>query len=157
MNYCGIDLASVSSYAYVTDEKGAKLAARELGEREGVSPLASSKRGEQTNRRGANASLLATQQKFLERRIATEFGPRVTITERLTQLKHSVTRFRITLDCWLAETNGDGCVNTPYPTAWVTPSEFGRYPFSTSGRPFAETLLSELREPSLFRAVRQNS
>lgn len=30
MNYCGIDLASVSSYAYVTDEKGAKLAAGEL-------------------------------------------------------------------------------------------------------------------------------
>ncbi len=27
MNYCGIDLAGVSSYAYVTDEKGRKLCA----------------------------------------------------------------------------------------------------------------------------------
>ena len=25
MNYCGIDLAGVSSYAFVTDEKGNKL------------------------------------------------------------------------------------------------------------------------------------
>ena len=95
--------------------------------------------------------------RFLERRMAAEFGPRVTITERLTQLKHSVTRFRITLDCWLAETNGDGGLTTPHPTAWVAPSEFARYPFSTTGRQFAETLLRELREPSLFRVVRQNS
>lgn len=27
MNYCGIDLAGVSSYVYVTDEQGRKLAA----------------------------------------------------------------------------------------------------------------------------------
>ena len=79
----------------------------------------------------------------LERRIATEFGPRVTITERLAQLKHSVTRFRITLDCWLAESNGDDRLTTPHPTAWVAPSEFTRYPFSTTGRQFAETLLRD--------------
>jgi hypothetical protein len=30
-NYCGIDLAGVSSYAYVTDEKGRKLWAGALG------------------------------------------------------------------------------------------------------------------------------
>lgn len=79
----------------------------------------------------------------LERRIATEFGPRVTITERLTQLKHSVTRFRITLDCWLAESNGDGGITTSHPTAWVAPSEFARYPFSTTGRQFAQMLRRE--------------
>jgi A/G-specific adenine glycosylase len=87
--------------------------------------------------------------RFLERRIADEFGPRVAITERLTQLKHSVTRFRITLDCWLAETTGDSGLTTPHPTAWVTPSEFARYPFSATGRQFAEMLLGELREPPL--------
>lgn len=100
---------------------------------------------------------LASEQQFLERRIAADFGPRVTITERLTQLKHSVTRFRITLDCWLAESNGDDGLTTPHPTAWVVPSEFARYPFSTTGRQFAETLLRELREPNLFRAVGQNT
>ncbi len=96
------------------------------------------------------------ERQLLERRIATDFGPRVTLTERLTQLKHSVTRFRITLDCWLAETNGDCELTTPHPTAWVTPSEFARYPFSTTGRQLAETLQHELREPNLFRAVGQN-
>ena len=84
------------------------------------------------------------ERRLLERRIATEFGPRVTITERLTQLKHSVTRFRITLDCWLAESNGDVGLTTPHPTAWVTPSEFTRYPFSTTGRQFAEALWRKL-------------
>ncbi len=93
-------------------------------------------------------------QRFLERRIATEFGPRVTITDRLTQLKHSVTRFRITLDCWLAETNGDSGLTTPHPTAWVAPSEFARYPFSTTGRQFAETVLRDLQKPNLFLAAR---
>ncbi len=125
---------------------------RAPGEPEGVSPRTISNRGKQTIRRGANASPLANERKLLERRIATEFGPRVTITERLTQLKHSVTRFRITLDCWLAEANGDDGLTTPHPTAWVAPSEFARYPFSTTGRQFAETLLRELREPNLFRA-----
>ena len=84
------------------------------------------------------------ERRLLERRVATEFGPRVTITERLTQLKHSVTRFRITLDCWLAESNGDVGLTTPHPTAWVTPSEFTRYPFSTTGRQFAEALWRKL-------------
>lgn len=90
--------------------------------------------------------------RFLERRIAAEFGPRVTITERLTQLKHSVTRFRITLDCWLAITNDDDGLITPHPTTWIAPSEFAHYPFSTTGRQFAKTLLSERRELNLFRA-----
>ncbi len=100
---------------------------------------------------------LTKTRQLLERRIATDFGPRVTLTERLTQLKHSVTRFRITLDCWLADTNGDSDLTTPHPTAWVAPSEFARYPFSTTGRQFAEMLLSELREPNLFRVVRRHS
>jgi hypothetical protein len=63
-----------------------------------------------------------------------------------------VARFRITLDGWLAESNGDDRLTTPHPTAWVAPSEFARYPFSTTGRQFAETLRCELREPNLFRA-----
>jgi A/G-specific adenine glycosylase len=96
-----------------------------------------------------SARLSHSTRRFLERRIADEFGPRVAITERLAQLKHSVTRFRITLDCWLAETTGDSGLTTPHPTAWVTPSEFARYPFSATGRQFAEMLLGELREPPL--------
>ena len=116
------------------------------GERGGVSPPTLSKRGQPSNRRGPNGTPLANARKFLERRIAAEFGPRVTITERLTQLKHSVTRFRITLDCWLAESNGKDSLITPHPTAWAAPSEFARYPFSTTGRRFTETLNHGLPE-----------
>ncbi len=82
----------------------------------------------------------ADARRFLERRIATEFGPSVTITERLTQLKHSVTRFRITLDCWLAETSERNDLTTTHPTAWIKPAEFASYPFSTTGRQLAELL-----------------
>ena len=120
-----------------------ELPACDPGERGGVSPPVSSKHRKQ---QGPNGTPFATERKGLERRIATEFGPRVTITERLTQLKHSVTRFRITLDCWLAESNGDDGLTTPHPTAWVAPSEFARYPFSTTGRQFAETLLRDRQE-----------
>ena len=142
------------------------------GERGGVSPPSNGKPSNPKRQRGsemktihepdslAHASgymsrrAVADAQRFLERRIAAEFGPRVTITERLTQLKHSVTRYRITLDCWLAESNGDDGLTTPHPTAWVAPSEFTRYPFSTTGREFAETLL---RESKLFRPARRSS
>jgi A/G-specific adenine glycosylase len=122
-----------------------------IGARGSISPPVVSKRRKPQTHRGTDAAPLAKTRQLLERRIATEFGPRVTITERLTQLKHSVTRFRITLDCWLAETNGDTSLSTPHPTAWVTTSEFARYPFSTTGRQFAESLRRELCEPSLFR------
>ena len=77
----------------------------------------------------------------LEGRIATDFGPRVSITERLAQFKHSVTRFRITLDCWLAETNEHNDLTTTHPTEWVAPSEFANFPFSTTGRQLAELLV----------------
>lgn len=83
-----------------------------------------------------------TGERFLERRIADEFGPRVTISERLAQFKHSVTRYRITLDCWLAKTDGHDDLTTTLPTAWIAPSEFANYPFSTTGRQLTELLVS---------------
>ena len=78
---------------------------------------------------------------YLERQIAAEFGPRVTISERLAQFKHSVTRFRISLDCWRAEASDHNDLTTTNPTAWITPSEFESYPFSTTGRQLAELLI----------------
>ena len=84
---------------------------------------------------------LAKAGPLLERRIAAEFGPRVTISERLARLKHSVTRYRITLDCWLATSDGHDELTTTFPTAWVTTSEFDCYPLSTTGRQLAKLLL----------------
>ena len=90
---------------------------------------------------------IADARRFLEQQIAADFGPRVTISERLTQIKHSVTRFRITLDCWRAETIGNHELITKHPTAWVKPSQFARYPFSTTGRQFAECLSRSVSDP----------
>ncbi len=54
---------------------------------------------------------------------------------QLTTLKHSVTRFRITLDCHLAEyvsrRRGNG---TSAEMAWVAPAELDAYPLSVTGR-----------------------
>ena len=92
-------------------------------------------------------SRLAGERVFLEQQIAADFGPRVSISERLTQIKHSVTRFRITLDCWRAEAIGNHELITKHPTAWVKPSQFARYPFSTTGRQFAECLSRSVSDP----------
>ena len=90
----------------------------------------------------------------LERRIAAEFGPRVTISERLAQFKHSVTRFRITLDCWRAEASDHNDLTTTNPTAWIAPPKFASYPFSTTGRQLAELLI---RNGGVKRSARGSS
>jgi hypothetical protein len=88
----------------------------------------------------------------------TKFRHAANLSARIANRESSstdrVTRLRITLDCWLAETNGDSDLTTLHPTTWVAPSEFARYPFSTTGRQFAETLRRELRQPNLFRSSR---
>ncbi len=124
-----------------------ELPSRLTGERGGVSPPVVRDRSNARRHRGADAAPLAKAREFLERTIAVEFGPRVTIIERLAQFKHSVTRYRITLDCWRAEASGDNSLTTTHPTVWIAPSEFARYPFSTTGRQLAEMLLC--RSPTL--------
>ncbi|HVA45868.1 MAG TPA: A/G-specific adenine glycosylase [Pirellulales bacterium] len=63
--------------------------------------------------------------------------------ERLTTIKHGVTRFRITLDCYLAD-----CAAKPRRLGnrcrWVHSDELARYPLSTTGRKAADLL--NLRE-----------
>ncbi len=76
----------------------------------------------------------------LEQRIATEFTLVVRLTERLTQLKHSVTRYRITLDCWHAECAASCEVSSQLTTAWVSPNDFAQYPLSVTGRKFANLM-----------------
>ncbi len=79
----------------------------------------------------------------LERGVADQFRLTVRIAERLTQLKHCVTRFRITLDCWRAEYSGLREVTTLRDAKWVTPTEFANFPFSMTGRKLANLLLDE--------------
>ena len=56
-------------------------------------------------------------------------------------LRHGVTRFRITLDCYDAayvSHNGSGAENLAQ--KWVRPAELDRYPLSSTGRKLAGLL-----------------
>jgi A/G-specific adenine glycosylase len=57
---------------------------------------------------------------------------------QLATLKHTVTRFRIMLDCHLAEyVSRRGKRHVLSPLAWVTPAELEEYPLSVTGRKLA--------------------
>ncbi len=58
--------------------------------------------------------------------------------EHRKTLRHAVTRFRITLDCWDAayvSHNGGGAENLTQ--KWVRPAELEHYPLSSTGRKLA--------------------
>ncbi len=80
----------------------------------------------------------------LEQRLITDFGIAVKFTERLTQLKHSVTRYRITLDCWHAECDDSREVTTELVSAWVAPADFEQYPLSVTGRKLADLIVRKI-------------
>ena len=57
------------------------------------------------------------------------------------RLKHGVTRFRITLDCYSARFVGAGKATGNVPELrWVTPEELGKYPLCTTGRKLAQLI-----------------
>jgi A/G-specific adenine glycosylase len=62
-------------------------------------------------------------------------GVRIIPGERLKTIRHGVTRFRITLDCYAAEYAGrsDGRRNRPE-MRWIRPADLEGYPLSTTGR-----------------------
>lgn len=56
----------------------------------------------------------------------------------VTTLVHSVTRFRITLECYAAEhASCEGKPATPLEMCWVRPAQLGEYPLSATGRKLA--------------------
>ncbi|HQU45449.1 MAG: A/G-specific adenine glycosylase [Planctomycetia bacterium 21-64-5] len=80
----------------------------------------------------------------LAAKLAATTGVVAHLGERLTTIKHGVTRFRITLDCYLAD-----CAAKPRRLdnhcRWVYPDELARYPLSTTGRKVAVLLSLSLR------------
>jgi len=64
--------------------------------------------------------------------ITCEPGP------RMKTIKHGVTRYRITLDCYLAQfVSGRARSTKQKPVRWVRMSELAKYPLSTTGRKMA--------------------
>ncbi|MCE5266589.1 MAG: A/G-specific adenine glycosylase [Planctomycetaceae bacterium] len=98
----------------------------------------------------------------LAENVLTMTGVRVTVGERLHTLRHAVTRFRITLECYEAESLGYGRANSearfarpalgasgreneaaPIERRWVRPEELEDYPLSSTGRKLSRVVGSE--------------
>jgi len=58
----------------------------------------------------------------------------------LTTIKHGVTRYRITLDCYAAKFKS-GRLTTKSKLRWIPPSELTQLPLSTTGRKLANLIL----------------
>lgn len=67
-------------------------------------------------------------------------GIRVEVGGLLTEIRHSVTRFRITLRCYAAEWANGEIGDSPQEMRWVKVDELGEYPLSTTGRKLAKLL-----------------
>ena len=60
--------------------------------------------------------------------------------EHVATLKHSVTRFRITLDCYAATAKGRRSKDAGDGWLWVPIDQLDDYPLSTTGRKLARLL-----------------
>ena len=72
-------------------------------------------------------------------------GLDITLGDQIAELKHSVTRYRITLKCFSATVVSGELL----PTAewlWVSPQDLGNYPLSVTGRKLARLLTSDSGE-----------
>lgn len=83
----------------------------------------------------ANNGELATS---LTEGVAVQTGIQIAPGELLTEIEHSVTRYRITLRCFAADYR-DGAVTGPN-LRWVEPADFSDYPLSVTGRKLARLI-----------------
>lgn len=83
--------------------------------------------------------LFATKE--VEAKLVELTGVRATLGPLMKTMKHGVTRYRITLDCYEAFHRG-GRLKTSKaaPAQWVRPDELGEFPLSTTGRKIAKLL-----------------
>jgi A/G-specific adenine glycosylase len=77
-------------------------------------------------------------QRLLRQQLRAEHGVSVSAIDHLTTLRHSVTRFRITLECYQARHSAT--VATPDVSRWVKPDELGDYALSVTGRKLARLI-----------------
>lgn len=77
----------------------------------------------------------------IEQKVERQTGVTCCLGPQLKTIKHGVTRFRITLDCYEATQTGGRLRNTrQMPARWITPAELVDYPLSTTGRKIAKLL-----------------
>jgi A/G-specific adenine glycosylase len=72
--------------------------------------------------------------------VRSQTGLSVAIGDSVAQIRHSVTRFRITLYCYKAEWAAGEMSDANREFRWVTPAQFSRFPLSVTGRKLARLL-----------------
>jgi len=80
---------------------------------------------------------------FLTQRLKSLFGFHVEQLQHIATVRHTVTRFRITLDCYEAVHIASGLRRSVAQQRWVKPAELGRYPLSMTGRRLAQLIQHE--------------
>lgn len=75
----------------------------------------------------------------IEGKLAELTGVQAQLGPLVKTIKHGVTRYRITLDCYEATHRGGRLKSSKAaPAKWVAPRELGDYPLSTTGRKIAQ-------------------
>ncbi len=82
---------------------------------------------------------MADVERHLTQSVAALTGLEIELGPHVARFRHSVTRYRITLNCYLAE-HRRGRLPTAGEWAWVAPSDFPDYPLSVTGRKYARRL-----------------
>ena len=79
----------------------------------------------------------------LVNKVKQQTGIEAQIGSKITTIKHGVTRFRITLDCFAAKYQS-GRIRTKNGLIWVHPNKLDRFALSTSGRKIAHLIRRDL-------------
>jgi A/G-specific adenine glycosylase len=106
----------------------------------------------QSGGRGSRQAALHDSTEFmrwLRTILRANFGLDVLVREELATLKHTVTRFRITLRCFFAEHRHGDPTDHGTELRWVRPTDLANFPLSTTGRKLAK-LLPSARTRTLF-------
>ncbi len=75
-------------------------------------------------------------------KVHKQTGIKIEPGERLKTIKHGVTRYRITLDCFTAQyKSGRVCTSKSHPVRWVKRLELAELPLSTTGRKLARLVV----------------
>lgn len=84
----------------------------------------------------------------LVERVRAASGLKIHTPAHLQTLRHSVTRYRITLHCLTGDVYGGRLRSSNTTIRWVKPSQFANYPLSVTGRKFARLLTEASAGPS---------
>jgi A/G-specific adenine glycosylase len=121
--------------AAVVVRKNGKLLLRQCGERERWAGLWDFPRVPVVRHNGE------TVESVIAREVAERFGASIEPQEHLATIKHGVTRFRITLDCYAAKLHRQRTAqNGSNGLRWVLLEQLHQFPLSTTGRKIAKLI-----------------